>query len=64
MLLAILAVRRTQPFMKFLKQRARSLGRHLLHAKVRLLIGLWVAGVAAVERMTREVTVVEAEVLL
>jgi len=50
--------------MKFLEQRARSLGRHLLHAKVLLLIGLWLAGVVAVVRTTREVAVVEAEVLL
>jgi hypothetical protein len=39
-------------------------GQRLLHAKVLLLIGLWVAGVEVQGRLTKEVTVAEVEVQL
>jgi hypothetical protein len=49
--------------MRFLQQREPLHGQHLLESKVLLPIGLWVAAVAVQGRMTKEVMVVEAEVL-
>jgi hypothetical protein len=50
--------------MLLLQQRDPLHGLRLLQFKVLLHIGLWVAEVAVQGRLTKEVTVVEAEVLL
>jgi hypothetical protein len=50
--------------MRRLQQLAQLPGQLLLHAKVLLHIGLWVAVVAVQAHMTKEVTVAEVEVRL
>jgi hypothetical protein len=50
--------------MRFLQQREPLHGQHLLESKVLLPIGLWVAAVAVVARVTMQVLAAEAEVLL